>query len=392
MVTITATASDNVGVAGVQFKLNGSNLGTEDTTSPFSVSWDTAGVTNGSHILSAVARDAAGNQTTSTTIIVTVSNTATPAPGADADFQARCNAPGVVKCIGFDNTTTDIVRNQNLWPAGNGQFYGALDTAVKASGGGALRFTLPPPPVAGANLAGSWSPSSNNALGQLFGENSTFYVQFRQRFSPEMLSNTWDSSWKTVLFHFNQQTCGSVEITTVNYYLSNRAAMYTDCGARGMYTKLDGQTWTNSTPLLIQQGDFSCQYSVWENCFLFVPNEWLTFYYKIHVGTWDQPNGSIEAWVAREGQPYKKFINVQNFALSCNTDPCSQSPGKTQGYNNLTFTPYMTGLSPNSGRAGVTSYTWYDELIVSTQPIASPAAGTSPSMQAPNAPTNLVLQ
>ena len=29
-VTITATASDNIGVAGVQFKLDGANLGTED--------------------------------------------------------------------------------------------------------------------------------------------------------------------------------------------------------------------------------------------------------------------------------------------------------------------------------------------------------------------------
>ena len=35
-VTVTANASDNVGVAGVQFKLDGANLGAEDTTSPYS--------------------------------------------------------------------------------------------------------------------------------------------------------------------------------------------------------------------------------------------------------------------------------------------------------------------------------------------------------------------
>ncbi|MFA6354533.1 MAG: Ig-like domain-containing protein, partial [Candidatus Paceibacterota bacterium] len=34
-VNVTATASDNVGVAGVQFKLDGANLGVEDTTSPY---------------------------------------------------------------------------------------------------------------------------------------------------------------------------------------------------------------------------------------------------------------------------------------------------------------------------------------------------------------------
>ena len=35
-VTLSAAASDNVGVAGVQFKLDGVNLGAEDTTSPYS--------------------------------------------------------------------------------------------------------------------------------------------------------------------------------------------------------------------------------------------------------------------------------------------------------------------------------------------------------------------
>src|SRR5438045_4537130 len=38
-VTVSATASDNVGVASVQFQLDGTNLGSLDTTSPYSVSW-----------------------------------------------------------------------------------------------------------------------------------------------------------------------------------------------------------------------------------------------------------------------------------------------------------------------------------------------------------------
>ena len=40
-VTMTATATDNVGVAGVQFLLDGANLGAEDTSSPYSLSWNT---------------------------------------------------------------------------------------------------------------------------------------------------------------------------------------------------------------------------------------------------------------------------------------------------------------------------------------------------------------
>jgi hypothetical protein len=71
---VSASASDNVGVAGVQFKLDGANLGAEDTAAPYSVSWNTTGAANGSHTLTAVARDAAGNRTTSAAVTVTVSN------------------------------------------------------------------------------------------------------------------------------------------------------------------------------------------------------------------------------------------------------------------------------------------------------------------------------
>ncbi|HSL20199.1 MAG TPA: Ig-like domain-containing protein [Vicinamibacterales bacterium] len=77
-VTVTASASDNVGVVGVQFKVDGTDVGAQDTTPPYSVTWNTTTVPNGSHALTAVARDAAGNQTTSGTVTVTVSNAAPP--------------------------------------------------------------------------------------------------------------------------------------------------------------------------------------------------------------------------------------------------------------------------------------------------------------------------
>src|SRR6266850_33938 len=73
-VNVTADASDNVGVAAVQFKLDGANLGAEVTAAPYAVSWDTATATNASHVLSAVARDAAGNLATSAAVSVTVAN------------------------------------------------------------------------------------------------------------------------------------------------------------------------------------------------------------------------------------------------------------------------------------------------------------------------------
>jgi len=73
-VTVSANATDNVGVAGVQFKLDGASLGAEDTTPPYSISWNTSSASNGTHTLTATARDAAGNQATSIGTSITVSN------------------------------------------------------------------------------------------------------------------------------------------------------------------------------------------------------------------------------------------------------------------------------------------------------------------------------
>ncbi len=72
--TIAATASDNVGVVGVQFRVNGTNVGTEDMVAPYSISWNSTNVPMGTHALTAVARDAAGNIRTSAVVNVTVTN------------------------------------------------------------------------------------------------------------------------------------------------------------------------------------------------------------------------------------------------------------------------------------------------------------------------------
>ena len=75
-VSVTATASDNVGVTKVEFYLDGA-LQSTDTTSPYSWSWDTTSATNASHTLTAKAYDAALNVGTSTAVSVTVNNVAT---------------------------------------------------------------------------------------------------------------------------------------------------------------------------------------------------------------------------------------------------------------------------------------------------------------------------
>ena len=112
-VSVAATASDNLGVIGVQFLLDGSNVGAEVTTSPYQYLWNSLNALNGSHILSAVARDAAGNKTTSDPVSVTVSNAALP--GMVAAYAMS---------EGSGSTTADASGNSN-----NGTLNGPVWTA-----------------------------------------------------------------------------------------------------------------------------------------------------------------------------------------------------------------------------------------------------------------------
>lgn len=128
-VTVSANASDDVSVAGVQFKLDGNNLGSEDTSSPYSVVWSTNGATNGSHNLTAVARDNSGHLTTSTAVSVTVSNTTpvTPIPIPAANVNGINVGEGYV-----DHDQRQIVRTAN-----NVVYMAAADdNPCQVSGGG----------------------------------------------------------------------------------------------------------------------------------------------------------------------------------------------------------------------------------------------------------------
>jgi hypothetical protein len=75
-VTLSATASDDKGVAGVQFKVNGVDQGSEDTTSPYTFSYTQS--SPGIYTVTAVARDTLGQKTTSNSVSLTVSSA--PAP------------------------------------------------------------------------------------------------------------------------------------------------------------------------------------------------------------------------------------------------------------------------------------------------------------------------
>ena len=107
-VTVSASATDNMGVAGVQFKLDGVSLGVQVTTPPYAVTWDTTTAASGAHTLSAVARDAAGNTGTSAGVTVTVANSSSTAVTAPVISQATLAVQSTAATIGWTtNTASD---------------------------------------------------------------------------------------------------------------------------------------------------------------------------------------------------------------------------------------------------------------------------------------------
>jgi RHS repeat-associated protein len=76
-VTLSAAASGSSPLTQVQFFVDGAAVGTA-TQAPWSVSWNSASVANGSHTITARATDSAGNRTTSAGVSVTVNNFTAP--------------------------------------------------------------------------------------------------------------------------------------------------------------------------------------------------------------------------------------------------------------------------------------------------------------------------
>ncbi|MGW5238720.1 PQQ-dependent sugar dehydrogenase [Monashia sp. NPDC004114] len=116
-IAVTAAATDTVGVSGVQFLLDGQALGVEDLASPYQITWDTTAATNGSHSLTARARDAAGNTATSAPVAVTVSNT-TPQPGAVLAGYAFDEGSGTLAADASGRGLTGTLTGGATWGAG----------------------------------------------------------------------------------------------------------------------------------------------------------------------------------------------------------------------------------------------------------------------------------
>jgi len=138
---VSATASDNVAVVGVQFMLNGGSLGLELTSAPWTMAWDSSTVIPGVYTLSAQARDAAGNLSQAPDITILVDPTPLP-----TGFLQE-NGPDGLVVIEAENFHQNTAKGNHSWSTKN---------VVDTSNGLALEAT----PNSNANNNGNYAVTS----------------------------------------------------------------------------------------------------------------------------------------------------------------------------------------------------------------------------------------
>ena len=313
---------------------------------------------------------------------------------AGDDFQTLCSAPGVIKCVGFDSATDIAGTDGN--PSGiepGSQTTPQIDSTVSASGAGSLMFTIPSGAAAGSS--GAYFTNFSNDLSTQFGANSEFYVQWKQRFSPEFLSYSDNSGdgWKQFLVGPGDQqgttyfTCTDSVIVTENVYYRGFAQMYDGCASNSTshpafdnfdqpYGPFDWKLQNGVVSPYCLYSQFPNYFPPYGNCSGYFPNEWMTF--EIHVKTGPRVNDEfvnsfIQLWIAREGQAPQLAIDWGPYNLTAG------APALNEMFGKVWFLPYNTTKDPI---VSPVMYTWYDSLVISTQainingsvpPVATPA-------------------
>jgi len=371
-------------------------------TSDGATNWhrfDTAGV----FPVALTVTDNKGAVSRATQTVTAVPHTAPPpqtAAAAASDFERRRSSPGVVRWFDFD---TPAQLGSRAYGANFGATAGTaaapvIDTSVAASGTGSLRFDIPS--QSGPNAGGAWFANFSPDLSVQFGENSEFYVQWRQRFSKSIVDTYFNSRGggsgpgiKQAIITTGDQpghlyaSCEAIGNVITTYYQRRFPIVYNSCtgsASHGPYTGLyenvggrDGFLLENGLP------PPSCPYgamrgggtSAPSNCFGWVADEWMTFQVGITLGPRDNTKAEftesrLRLWVAREGEPSQLVVDwkpgVKGY-FPLTAGPLAQN----QRFGKVFLLPYMTGK--DILQTHDLAQTWYDELIISTQRIPDPA-------------------
>ena len=334
--------------------------------------------------------------------------------GAD-DFDVRRNGPGVVRSFDFDAPAQlgSKTYRSNVWLNCGVKTCATIDTNVKASGAGSLRFDIPT--LSPDNAAGSWSTEFSPDLSVRFGENSEFYVQWRQRVNQAYIdakildtSGAPQGGFKSLIIGpgntaaTTYNSCEASHVVLTTFYQSRIPVGYNSCtGSKshaayaGFYETVLGKNGAASDYLIQNGPTLNCSFRTGgPNCIRWAANEWMTYKIWIKTGarnnvTHEFDNSEYKLWIAREGQPSVLAVWWRPgipgyFPLTAGTasDP-------NQSFGKITLTPFMTAKNPTQDHPLLQM--WFDDLIISRQDIPDPAPPKSAKLGAlaPSTAVNL---
>lgn len=133
---VTVNASDDIAVTAVDVAIDGIAIGS-DTTAPYEINWDTTAAANGTHTVTATARDAAGNVGAAAPVSVSVANIVdTQPPTAPTGLTATVNGPQRVTLAWVASTddvaVTSYEVRRDAAVIGSSTSTGFVDTTVAA--------------------------------------------------------------------------------------------------------------------------------------------------------------------------------------------------------------------------------------------------------------------
>jgi len=321
---------------------------------------------------------------------------------SDSALARKCTQPGVLNCFTFDSssglyynwpvgTACDYAfKGQTNYRFGNGRqgrgntvaviqngqcLFPQIDSTTAHSGAGSLKITIPS--NSSADSGGHFTEvfkrnRDGNPAGIHIGPGSRFgnvlYFQFYQRFDDNFLSTNFACSrgecggWKQAIWYGNPpngRSASSLEVTMNNGWQRGVPQMYGQVGsdyygiqdARGCTYKADARSGTDYME---------------PPCIRYKPNQWMEFTGRIEIlGESNQPSSRVQLWIDGE------------LAIDYKRARIDWSGASGEGFGQFLLSPYHTDKNPSEVHP--IGHVWYDDLIISTQPIAVAGRGASVS-------------
>jgi hypothetical protein len=281
-----------------------------------------------------------------------------------------CERPGVIRCYGFDDPM-DLEARIGMQddPACEDGACTQIVTDEIVSGTGAVRFEIASgsegPPLFFLNFA--------DDLSRHVGEGEHLYVQWRQRMSAEMLRefaglDEGRPYWLQVQVGEGDRSDGTItdRCTTTDVAVAQNTRymgpmMWIGC-AGGML--LLEEVVEGTSEILLQNGeDAQCLYSdpTVPPCIAYEPDRWTAYQIHVEPGTWQESTTRVRMWMTDPGQRRRMVFDSEQLTVAAD-------PG--DAYGKIWIGPSMYNRDASEQHAP--AYTWYDNLVISTEEIPDP--------------------